>query len=64
MKGMTPPANRTCTHKEWGFVDPGGNHLHIIRNETSVEADTIAVQLIPATQARRIDAADPGNCHF
>jgi hypothetical protein len=32
--------------------------------EGDVEARTIAVQLIPADAARRIDVADPGNCHF
>jgi quercetin dioxygenase-like cupin family protein len=47
-----------------GFVDPGGHHVHILRNEGDVEAKTIAVQLIPADAARRIDVADPGNCHF
>jgi hypothetical protein len=47
-----------------GFVDPGGNHVHIIRNEGAVEPQTIAIQIIPAGQPRRIDAADPGNCHF
>ena len=47
-----------------GFVDPGGDHVHILRNEGDVEAKTIAVQLIPANAVRRIDAADPGNCHF
>ena len=47
-----------------GFVDPGGDHVHILRNEGDVEAKTIAVQLIPSDVARRIDAADPGNCHF
>jgi quercetin dioxygenase-like cupin family protein len=47
-----------------GFVDPGGDHVHILRNEGYVEAKTIAVQLIPADAARRIDVADPGNCHF
>ena len=47
-----------------GFVDPGGGHVHILRNEGDVEAKTIAVQLIPADAARRIDVADPGNCHF
>jgi hypothetical protein len=47
-----------------GFVDPGGDHVHILRNEGDVEAKTIAVQLIPSDTARRIDAADPGNCHF
>jgi quercetin dioxygenase-like cupin family protein len=47
-----------------GFVDPGGDHVHILRNEGDVEAKTIAVQLIPADAARRIDVSDPGNCHF
>jgi quercetin dioxygenase-like cupin family protein len=47
-----------------GFVDPGGNHVHILRNEGAIEAQTIAVQLIPADASRRIDVADPGNCHF
>lgn len=47
-----------------GFVDPGGGHVHIVRNEGDVVAQTIAVQLIPANQGRRVDVADPGNCHF
>jgi hypothetical protein len=47
-----------------GFVDRGGSHVHILRNEGAVEAQTIAVQLIPAGQPRRIEVADPGNCHF
>jgi mannose-6-phosphate isomerase-like protein (cupin superfamily) len=46
------------------FVDPGGHHVHIIRNETSAVAQTIAIQLILAGAARRIDASDPGNCPF
>ena len=47
-----------------GFVDPGGDHVHILRNEGTVEARTITVQLIPAGAVRRIDAADPGHCTF
>ena len=47
-----------------GFVDPGGDHVHILRNEGAVDAQTIAVQIIPADGERRIDVADPGNCHF
>jgi quercetin dioxygenase-like cupin family protein len=46
------------------FVDPGGAHIHILRNEGAVEAKTIAVQFLPANAARRIDVADPGTCHF
>jgi hypothetical protein len=44
------------------FVDTGGSHVHIIRNEGTVEAATIAVQLIPAGATRRIDAPAPANC--
>jgi uncharacterized cupin superfamily protein len=46
------------------FVDAGGDHIHILRNEGAVEARTIAVQFIPSDAVRRIDAADPGNCPF
>lgn len=45
------------------FVDSGGSHVHIIRNESTTDvAQTIAVQLIPAGATRRIDAAAPANC--
>jgi hypothetical protein len=47
-----------------GFVDYGGDHVHLIRNEGTVDAKSITVQLIPADATRRIDAPDPGNCHF
>jgi uncharacterized cupin superfamily protein len=58
----------TCTPHVYtvgmGFVDPGGGHVHLIRNEGSVVAQTLAVQVIPTGQTRRMDAPDPGNCHF
>ena len=47
------------------LVDPGSGHLHIIRNEGSVPASTITVQLIPYDPAkanRRIDAPAPETC--
>jgi quercetin dioxygenase-like cupin family protein len=47
-----------------GIVDPGGNHVHAIRNETAEEARTITVQVIPAAAIRRVDAPDPGHCGF
>jgi hypothetical protein len=47
-----------------GFVDPGDGHVHILRNEGSVAAETIAVQLIPQGGVRRIDTPAPGNCPF
>ena len=46
------------------FIDPGGGHVHIVRNETSALAQTIAVQLIPAGATRRQHAPDPGTCPF
>jgi uncharacterized cupin superfamily protein len=46
------------------FMDPGGEHVHILRDESAVEAKTIAIQIIPANAERRIEVADPGNCHF
>ena len=45
-----------------GFIDPGGGHVHMLRNETSTPAETIAVQLLPNGADRRIDAPAPGNC--
>jgi predicted metal-dependent enzyme (double-stranded beta helix superfamily) len=61
----------TCTPHEYsassqgtGFVDIGGGAVHVIRNEGTVDAQTIVVQLIPAGAARRIDAPDPGTCPF
>jgi hypothetical protein len=46
------------------FVDPGGGHVHIIRDESGAVAQTIAVQLVPAGATRRVDADAPGNCPF
>ena len=42
-----------------GFVDEGGADVHMITNNGSVEARTIAVQLVQAGATRRIDADDP-----
>ena len=47
-----------------GLVDEGGDHTHVIRNEGSVEARTVAVQLIPAAATRRIDAEGNAACQF
>jgi quercetin dioxygenase-like cupin family protein len=63
-EGHDPDCKPHVYTKGMTFVDPGGEHVHIIRNEGSVDAQTIAVQLIPAGQPRRIEVPDPGNCHF
>jgi quercetin dioxygenase-like cupin family protein len=44
------------------FVDAGGDHIHVLRNETSEEARTITVQVIPAGATRRVDAEAPAGC--
>jgi quercetin dioxygenase-like cupin family protein len=45
-----------------GFVDPGGEDVHTLRNEGGVPAETIAVQFLPKDAARRIDMPAPANC--
>jgi len=45
-----------------GFLDAGGKDVHMLVNEGSVPAETIAVQLLPQDAVRRVDAPDPGNC--
>ncbi len=58
----------SCTPRVYtvgmGFVDAGGDHVHVLRNEGSAEARTVAVQLVPAGATRRIDAAAPFTCGF
>jgi hypothetical protein len=63
-EGNDPTCTPTVYTQGMGFVDPGGDHVHLLRNEGTVVASTIQIQLIPAGAARRIDAPDPGNCHF
>jgi hypothetical protein len=58
----------TCTGTTYSagmtFVDEGGDHVHIVRNEGTVQAQVVVFRLIPTGQPGRIDAPDPGNCHF
>jgi quercetin dioxygenase-like cupin family protein len=63
-EGDDPDCKPTVYTQGMGFVDPGGDHVHNIRNEGGIEARTIAVQLIPADAVRRIDAENPGHCPF
>ena len=45
------------------FVDEGGTHAHVIRNEGTDVATGVAVQLIPAGGMRRIEVTTvPANC--
>jgi quercetin dioxygenase-like cupin family protein len=58
----------TCTPTRYtageGFVDPGGGHVHLLRNESGAPAETVAVQILPKDATRRIDTPAPGNCNF
>jgi quercetin dioxygenase-like cupin family protein len=47
-----------------GFVDEGGDHVHLIRNEGAAEARTVAVQLVQAGATRRIDMPASAHCSF
>lgn len=57
-----------CTPMQYpagtGFVDQGGTHVHMIRNEGPTPLVTVAFQMIPAGAVRRVDAPAPGYCGF
>ena len=63
-EGNDPDCKPHVYTQGMGFVDPGGGHVHILRNETDAVAKTVAVQLIPAAANVHIDVADPGRCRF
>lgn len=63
-EGDEPDCKPHVYKQGMGFLDGGGEHRHIIRNEGTVEARTIAVQLIPAGATRRIDVDPPAQCRF
>jgi len=44
------------------FTDIGCGDIHLIRNEGSVNAVTVVVQIVPAGAPRRIDEPAPSNC--
>ena len=59
----------TCTVRTYSagqsFVDSGQGHVHIARNEGSVNLELWATYFdVPPGGAFRIDAANPGNCSF
>jgi quercetin dioxygenase-like cupin family protein len=55
-----------CTPRTYskgdGFIDPGGAHVHMLRNESGADAETIAVQLLPKGAPRRTPADAPSGC--
>ena len=57
----------TCTGHTYtagqGFIDSGSD-VHILRNEGTEQAETIAVQFLPKDAVRKTDQPAPGNCPF
>lgn len=47
-----------------GFIDAGGGHVHLVRNTGADPLVTVAFQIVPTGDARRIDAPNPGFCPF
>jgi hypothetical protein len=45
-----------------GFIDAGGDDVHMLTNDGTVQAETIAVQLLPHGATRRTDKLAPANC--
>ena len=60
---LTVYEGATCTKKVYiagqSFTDIGCGDVHLVRNEGSVTAMDVAVQIVPAGQPRRIDAPAP-----
>lgn len=46
-----------------GFVDPGGGHVHIAKNEGNTDVKLVAFFLTPAGTPIRIDAPEPTDDH-
>lgn len=44
------------------FTDPGGRDVHMLKNEGTDPAETIAVQFIPTGAARKTDEPTPAGC--
>jgi Cupin domain len=58
----------TCTPHAFNagstFVDQGGGHVHIGRNEGATPVELSVTYLLPVGAGARIDAPRPGNCSF
>jgi quercetin dioxygenase-like cupin family protein len=58
----------TCTAGTYetgdSFVDRGGGHVHIARNEGSVDMVLFATYLVPVGAPIRTDVPNPGTCPF
>jgi hypothetical protein len=46
------------------FTDAGGTDVHMLRNEGTVTAETVAVQFIPQGQPRKTTEPEPAGCNI
>jgi quercetin dioxygenase-like cupin family protein len=57
----------TCAGHDYsagsGFIDAGGNDVHMLRNNGTTGAETIAVQILPHGAPRKSSEPQPINCH-
>ena len=58
-----PTCTPTIVAAGHGFVE-AGDHVHILRNEGSIDARWTTTSIRPAGSAGRIDQPDPGHCAF
>lgn len=58
----SPTCTPTVYHAGESFTDIGCGDVHLVRNEGTVCAVDVAVQIVAAGQPRRIDANQPANC--
>jgi len=56
--------SRNVFHAGDGVIDIGSGHLHQIRNESALPAETVVTQFLPTGAPRRIDAVKPFSCPF
>jgi quercetin dioxygenase-like cupin family protein len=65
-EGTIAAYDHDCTRRVYvagdTLVDAGGDHVHVLRNEGTGIARTVAIQIVPAGVARRIDAKAPESC--
>lgn len=57
-----PTCAPTVYHAGESFTDVGCGDVHLIRNEGTMCAVNMVIQIVPAGQPRRIDAPQPANC--
>jgi hypothetical protein len=58
----SPNCTPTVYHAGESFTDLGCGDIHLVRNEGTVPAMDVAVQIVPAGAPRRIDADQPASC--